>query len=88
MTKKRRRKPGQIVKLLQEREAMLSTGKSAAEVSQKLEISEATRVRWKQHNTLIHFPTPYPRDPVPSYRRIKEWGIPQGVREVIHVWRN
>ena len=23
--------------------------------------------------------------PVPSYRRIKEWGIPQGVREVIHV---
>ena len=22
---------------------------------------------------------------VPSYRRINEWGIPQGVREVIHV---
>jgi hypothetical protein len=48
MTKKRRRKPGQIVKPLQEREAMLSTGKSAAEVSQKLEISEATRVRGKK----------------------------------------
>ena len=48
MTEKRRRKPKQIVKLLQEREAMLSTGKSAAEVSQKREISEATRVRGKK----------------------------------------
>jgi hypothetical protein len=36
------------VKLLQEGEAMLSAGKSAAEVSHKREISEATRVRGKK----------------------------------------
>ena len=49
MTKKRkRRKPEQIVKLLQEGEAMLAAGKSAAEVYQKLEICEATWTRWKK----------------------------------------
>lgn len=49
MTKKRkRRKPEQIVKLLQEGEAILAAGKSAAEVCQKLEISEATWMRWKK----------------------------------------
>ena len=49
MTKKRRRrKPEQIVKLLQEGEAMLAAGKAAAEVYQKLEISEATWIRWKK----------------------------------------
>jgi transposase len=49
MTKKRRRrKPEQIVKLLQEGEAMLAAGKPAAEVYQKLEISEATWIRWKK----------------------------------------
>ena len=49
MTKKRkRRKPEQTVKLLQEGETMLATGKSAAEVYQKLEISEATWMRWKK----------------------------------------
>ena len=49
MTKKRkRRKPEQIVKLLQEGEAMLAAGKSSAEVYQKLEISEATWIRWKK----------------------------------------
>ena len=37
MTKKRRRrKPEQIVKLLQEGDAMLAAGKSAAEIYQKL----------------------------------------------------
>lgn len=49
MTRKRkRRKPEQIVKLLQEGEAILAAGKSAAEVYQKLEISEATWQRWKK----------------------------------------
>ena len=49
MTRKRkRRKPEQIVKLLQEGEAMLAAGKTAAEVYQKLEISEATWLRWKK----------------------------------------
>ena len=43
MTKKRRRrKPEQIVKRLQECEAMLAAGKPAAKVYQKLEISEVT----------------------------------------------
>jgi len=49
MTKKRkRRRPEQIVRLLQEGEAMLAAGKSAAEVYQKLEVSEATWMRWKK----------------------------------------
>ena len=43
MTKKRkRRKPEQIVKLLQEGDAMLAAGKSLAEVYQTLEITEST----------------------------------------------
>lgn len=46
--KRRRRKPEQIVKLLQEGEAMLAAGKTTGEVYQKLEISEATWTRWKQ----------------------------------------
>ena len=46
--KRRRRKPEQIVKLLQEGEAMLATGKSAGDVFQKLEISEATWNRWQK----------------------------------------
>ena len=49
MTKKRRRrKPEQIVKLLQEGEAILSAGKTLAEVYQKLEITESTWQRWKK----------------------------------------
>ncbi len=49
MTKKRnRRKPEQIVKLLQEGEAMLAAGKTLAELYQQLEISEATWMRWKK----------------------------------------
>ena len=48
MTRKRkRRKPEQIVKALQEGEAMLSAGKTEAEVFQKLEITESTWARWK-----------------------------------------
>lgn len=49
MTKKRkRRSPEQIVKALQEGEAMLAAGKSSAEVYQALAISEATWMRWKK----------------------------------------
>ena len=47
-TKRKRRRPEQIVRLLQEGEAMLVAGKSAAEVYQKLEVSEATWMRWKK----------------------------------------
>ncbi len=39
MTKRRRRKPEQIVKLLQEGEAMLVAGKTLGEVLQKLEVN-------------------------------------------------
>ena len=47
MTKKRkRRRPEQIVRLLQEGQAMLSAGKSEAEVFQKLEITDSTWQRW------------------------------------------
>ena len=49
MTKKRkRRKPEQIVRLLQEGEAMLAGGKQHAEVYQKLEITESTWQRWQK----------------------------------------
>lgn len=48
MTRRRRRKPEQIVRLLQDGEGMLSAGRSLAEVLQKLEVSEATWHRWKQ----------------------------------------
>jgi putative transposase len=49
MTKKRkRRKPEQVVKLLQDGEGMLAAGKALGEVYQKLEVSEATWMRWKK----------------------------------------
>ncbi len=49
MTKKRkRRKPEQIVKAIQEGEAMMAAGKTEAEVFQALEISVATWERWKK----------------------------------------
>lgn len=49
MTKKRkRREPEQIVKLLQEGQVMLATGKSEAEVFQRLEITESTWQRWNK----------------------------------------
>ncbi|KAA5535689.1 transposase [Roseiconus nitratireducens] len=48
MTKKgRRRSPEQIVRAIQEGEAMLAGGKSEAEVFQKLGVSEGTWNRWK-----------------------------------------
>ena len=43
MTKRRRRKPEQIVTLLQEGEAMLSAGKSLGKVLQKLEVTRLRR---------------------------------------------
>ena len=45
-SERKRRKPEQIVKLLQEGHAMLTAGKSEAEVFQKLEITESTWQRW------------------------------------------
>jgi len=48
MKKRRRRRPEQVIRLLQDGEAMLAAGKSAAEVYQKLEVSEATWMRWKK----------------------------------------
>ena len=49
MTKRRRRrKPEQIVKLIQEGQAMLSAGKSEAELLQKLEITESFWQRWNK----------------------------------------
>jgi transposase len=48
MAKRKRRQPEQVVKALQEGEAMLAAGKSLAEVQQKLEVSEATWMRWKK----------------------------------------
>lgn len=48
MARRRRRQPEQVVKALQEGEAMLAAGKALAEVQQKLEISEATWMRWRK----------------------------------------
>ena len=44
--KRKRRKPEQIAKLLQEGQVMLAVGKSEAEVFQRLEIRESTWQRW------------------------------------------
>ncbi len=49
MTKKRkRRKPEQIVKLLQEGQVMLASSKSEADVFQRLEITESAWQRWNK----------------------------------------
>ena len=49
MTKERkRRKPEQIVKAIQEGDAMMAAGKTEAEVFQTLEISVTTWERWKK----------------------------------------
>ncbi|MDB4540605.1 transposase [bacterium] len=49
MTKKRkRRKPEQIVRAIQEGEAILASGKTLAEVYQTLGITESTWLRWKK----------------------------------------
>ena len=46
--KRKRRRPEQIVKLLQEGQAMLAAGKSEAEVFQRLEVTESTWLRWNK----------------------------------------
>lgn len=46
-SKRKRRSPEQIVRALQEGEAMLAAEKQLSDVLQKLEISEATWLRWK-----------------------------------------
>jgi putative transposase len=46
--KRKRRRPGQIARWLQQGEAMPVAGKSAAQVHQNLEVSEATWMRLKK----------------------------------------
>ena len=74
MTKKRkRRKPEQVVKLLQEGEAMLAAGKSLAEVYQKLEITESTWQRWtKQYGGMKSDEAKRLRDLEIENQRLKE----------------
>ena len=74
MTKKRkRRKPEQIVRLLQEGEAMLAAGKELAEVYQKLEITESTWQRWqKQFGGMKSEEAKWLRDLELENRRLKE----------------
>lgn len=74
MTKKRRRrKPEQIVKLLQEGEAMLAAGKSLAEVYKKLEITESTWQRWtKQYGGMKSGEAKRLRDLEIENQRLKE----------------
>ena len=47
-SKRKRRKPEQVIRCLAEGESMLAAGKPAAEVYQKLGIAESTWMRWKQ----------------------------------------
>ena len=74
MTKKRkRRKPEQIVRLLQEGEAMLAAGKQLAEVYQKLEVTESTWQRWqKQFGGMKSEEAKRLRDLELENRRLKE----------------
>lgn len=74
MTKKRRRrKPEQIVRLLQEGEALLAAGKQLAEVYQKLEITESTWQRWqKQFGGMKSEEAKRLRDLELENRRLKE----------------
>ena len=74
MTKKRkRRKPEQIVRLLQEGEVMLAAGKQLAEVYQKLEITESTWQRWqKQFGGMKSEEAKRLRDLELENRRLKE----------------
>lgn len=45
--KRKRHTPEQIIAKLREAEAMLASGKTVAQVSQALEVSEVTYHRWK-----------------------------------------
>ncbi len=47
MAKRKRHKPEQVVRKLQEADRLLNTGKSIAHVCQALEVSEATFHRWR-----------------------------------------
>ena len=47
-SKRKRRKPAQVIRCLAEGESMLAAGKPAAEVYQKFGIAESTWMRWKQ----------------------------------------
>ncbi len=47
MGKRKRHKPEQIVRKLQDADRLLNAGKSTAHVCQALEISEATYHRWR-----------------------------------------
>ena len=47
-SKRKRRKPEQVIRCLAEGESMLAAGKPAAEVYQKFGIAESTWMRWKQ----------------------------------------
>ncbi len=49
---RRRRRPEQIVKLLQEGEAILSAGRPLGEVLQKLE-AKVSVIVWSQHQGLL-----------------------------------
>lgn len=46
-TKRKRRKPEQIIAKLREADALLATGASVGQVCQALEVSEATYHRWQ-----------------------------------------
>ncbi len=71
--KRKRRKPEQVVKLLQEGEAMLAAGKSLAEVYQKLEITESTWQRWtKQYGGMKSDEAKRLRDLEIENQRLKE----------------
>jgi len=47
MSKRKRHKPEQIIRKLQEADRLLNAGKALAHVFQALEISEATYHRWR-----------------------------------------
>jgi len=47
MSKRKRHKPEQIIRKLQEADRLLNAGKTLAHVFQALEISEATYHRWR-----------------------------------------
>lgn len=73
MTKRRRRRPEQIVRLLQEGESMLLAGRTEAEVYQKLEVSEATWNRWrKQYGGMKSDEAKRLRELEQENRRLKE----------------
>ena len=62
-SKRKRRKPEQIIRCLAEGESILAAGRSAADVYQKVGIAESTWMRWKQQyggmkSAFLKFHTP------------------------------